>query len=108
MVAPLPGELRSIVERIATRYAPDRVILFGSWAEGRAREDSDVDLLVVKDTDARPLDRVREARRALRGLSRSLGVDVLVLTPKELEDALARRNTLVTRAVHRGVVVYAR
>lgn len=103
----VPPEIRRIVDRIVAGYEPERVILFGSWAEGRARDDSDVDLLVVKKTRDRPLDRVVQVRRAFRDPARSIGVDVLVLTPGEMERALQDGHSLVTRAVRRGVVLYA-
>lgn len=107
MAATVPPEVRTIVQKIAESYAPERIILFGSWAEGRAREDSDVDLLVVKATDERPLDRVRSVRRSFRGTARTLGIDIVVLTPEELEGAIRRRHSLVTRALRQGVVLYA-
>lgn len=54
---PLPPRLRaqleSVVAALAERSDVAIVILFGSWAEGRGREDSDVDLLVVADTPDR-------------------------------------------------------
>lgn len=49
--------LEDVVERRVERYEPDRIILFGSHASGRAAEDSDIDLLVVKETNRRPIDR---------------------------------------------------
>jgi len=42
-----PPYLPEVVDRIARRFHPVRIILFGSWARGTAREDSDIDLLVV-------------------------------------------------------------
>ena len=46
--------LDQIVERLVQGYDPDRIILFGSHAIGTSREDSDIDLLVVKDEVDRP------------------------------------------------------
>jgi len=47
MISPKPAYLSEIVERIVRQFDPLRIILFGSWARGDARPDSDVDLLVV-------------------------------------------------------------
>ena len=41
------AQIRALSRRIATQFNPDRIILFGSRARGRAHADSDVDLLVV-------------------------------------------------------------
>lgn len=41
------AKIELMVERIATRVDPERIVLFGSHARGDARPDSDVDLLVV-------------------------------------------------------------
>jgi uncharacterized protein len=41
--------LEQVIHRIVTGYDPDRIILFGSHAAGGAHEDSDIDLLIVKD-----------------------------------------------------------
>lgn len=107
MEQPLPEEVHRIVHRLVSDYGAERIILFGSYAEGRAGEDSDVDLLVVKDTKADFYTRVREARRSFRDRTRRLPVDVIVLTPQELDRALAHGNSLLTRIVRRGVVLHA-
>ena len=58
MVYSLPEALMlqtidDVVERLVREYDPDRIILFGSRALGTATEDSDIDLLVVKETASR-------------------------------------------------------
>src|SRR5262245_3553910 len=57
--------LEAIVDRLVTGYAPDRIVLFGSRATGAGRRDSDIDLLIVKETDRRPVDRRIEVERLL-------------------------------------------
>ena len=53
--ASLPEDLRQALDQAVAAIVeiahPQLIILFGSWAEGKAREDSDVDLLVVADTE---------------------------------------------------------
>ena len=46
-----------IVEKIKEGYDPQMIMLFGSYAYGKPHEDSDIDLLVVKKTAQRPIDR---------------------------------------------------
>jgi predicted nucleotidyltransferase len=39
--------IRRYVRQVAERFKPDKIILFGSFADGSSHEDSDVDLLVI-------------------------------------------------------------
>jgi hypothetical protein len=79
------ADVRLAVGRLVSRHAGVREVwLFGSLARGDATPRSDVDLLVVVDTDdRRPLDRIPDVLRGLEGLGRS--VDVVVLTVAEWE-----------------------
>ena len=68
--------LRELRSNLGRRYPIRRLALFGSWARGDAREDSDVDLLVDVDP--------------------SIGLDFVELA-EELERALGRQVDLVSR-----------
>ncbi len=81
----VPPAVRRVVEQIAERFRPERIILFGSHAAGTADEGSDVDLLVVMAT-AEPVR--RQATAIYRSLDHDVPVDVLVRTP----DQVAVRN----------------
>ena len=63
---------RDILSKIVAEYAPQKVILFGSYAYGEPDEDSDIDLLIIKDTDKRPIERWIEVKRLLRDRNRTL------------------------------------
>ena len=77
-------EVKNIVDLIVKKYQPQAIIAFGSTATGKVNEDSDIDLLVGKDT-AKPFwDRVKEILRLYNGY-RSL--DISVLTPTEVKKA---------------------
>lgn len=77
-------EVKKLVEAIIKNYQPQKIIAFGSTATLIVRKDSDIDLLVVKETKKPFWDRVKEVLRLYDGF-RSL--DVSVLTPKEIEEA---------------------
>jgi predicted nucleotidyltransferase len=47
--------IKDIVQKLITGYKPEKIILFGSPAYGAPREDSDIDLLIIKETDTPPL-----------------------------------------------------
>ena len=59
------GPVREYVAKLADEFRPERVILFGSMAEGRATPDSDVDLMVVMNGTRNSADRALEIRRRL-------------------------------------------
>jgi len=100
--------IQDILEKLVAGYAPQRVILFGSYAYGEPDENSDIDLLIVKDTDKRPIERWMEVKRLLRDRSRTTSVSPLVYTPKELEERLAIKDFFIQEVVEKGKVLYGR
>ena len=104
--SPLPKKVREVVGKIAADYRPQRIVLFGSYARGDGREDSDVDLLIVKETDQRPIERWMTVKRLLRDRRRKLSVSPLVYTPRGLEARLAIHDFFVREVLEEGLVVY--
>lgn len=98
--------LDEVVWRLVEAVDPDRIILFGSRARGDARPDSDVDLLIVKDSEESPGRRIVRAYRALMGLG--IPKDVLWYTPQEVEDWAEARSHVVSRALREGRVLYGK
>ncbi|MDZ4160025.1 MAG: nucleotidyltransferase domain-containing protein [Anaerolineaceae bacterium] len=98
--------LEVIVSRIVTGVQPDKIILFGSYAYGRPTPDSDLDLLVIMETDKRPADRVVVVSRFLR--PRPCPMDILVRTPEEVASALEKREHFIQTIMQRGKVLYER
>ncbi len=101
-----PPCLPEAVERIKRQFDPLRIILFGSWARGDARPDSDLDLLVILPEVENKRQAAIEILRALNGLP--ISKDVVVTTPEEIA---ARGNVigLVLRpALREGKVIYER
>lgn len=98
--------LPEVVERIVAHLDPERIVLFGSYAYGVPSADSDVDLLVILDTDAPRRERSWLVSRLL--IPRPFPVDILVKTPQEIEQALAGRDFFIQEIVARGKVLYER
>ena len=73
---------------------------------GVPTEDSDVDLLIVKETDHPPAERWAEVKRLLRGVAPLVPVSPLVLTPAELRERQAIRDFFIEEILAEGEVVY--
>lgn len=99
--------LQGIMKKLIAGYAPDKVVLFGSWANDYAQEDSSVDLLIVKETDDRYLDRCFKVRRAITDPLRTIPVDVFVFTPAELAAQLKKSDSFLREAWDKGKILYA-
>lgn len=104
----VPVVARKAVEGIVELLEPERVILFGSYARGQAGPGSDLDLLVVIETDEPPLEACIRVRRAARARCHGVPMDVLAYTPEELEARLAAGHPLLERILREGVALYAR
>jgi len=100
-------EIERIVRRIVEGYQPLKVILFGSYAYGEPTEDSDVDLLIVKETSERFIDRWVAVRELIADPERRFPVAPIVVTPDELERRLARGDQFFQEIVARGKLLYA-
>jgi uncharacterized protein len=98
--------LREVVQKIVAGYSPQKIILFGSLANGEPDENSDIDLLIVKDTTKRPIERWMELKRLLRDRNRRMSVSPLVYTPKEIEERLAVKDYFIQEVLEKGEVLY--
>ena len=102
--------LSDMVRAIVAEVDPEQVILFGSRARGDAREDSDVDLLVIESAPfGNGRSRRQEAVRLWRAVS-GLGVakDILVYSRDEVEHWRDSLNHVLARALREGRVLYER
>lgn len=104
---PVTAELlNEIVERLLEVGTPERIILFGSHARGDARPDSDLDILIIEESD---LPRYRRAPRYLRALVGLFPAkDLVVWTPAEVDAWRTVPNAFVTSAVRDGRILYER
>jgi predicted nucleotidyltransferase len=98
--------IRTVAEKIAAAFEPERIILFGSHAHGQPGPDSDVDLLVVMETSLRSREQRLEISRALS--PRPFPLDIIVRSPKELEERISLGDFFLQEIVTQGKVVYDR
>ncbi len=100
----IPEEIiRELISQIALQFKPKQIILFGSYAYGKPRPESDVDLLIVMDTELRETE---QALRIRQHVNPQFGVDLLVYKPARLEERLRLGDSFLKEIVEKGQVRY--
>lgn len=98
------------IKRVATRLGiaanAEQVILFGSYARGEAGEHSDVDLMIIAESDLPRFKRSRELYKLFRPYP--FGMDLLVYTPQEVEKGKQSPASFVSTVLQEGKVLYVR
>lgn len=98
---------QSLLDEIVSRLQetkPLKMYLFGSQAAGTAHDESDIDLLLVKESVSSKIKEINSARKLLRGLGKSF--DILVATQDEFEFYRNQVNSVHHAAAHYGKVIY--
>lgn len=97
------SDIRAFSQALVREFQPDRVLLFGSYASGTARDDSDVDLLVTMDYEGNSL---RTAGQILRTLQPRFAVDLIVRTESELRERIRQNDGFLKEATANGRTLY--
>ena len=95
--------IRALLHPLFVRTGVIKAVLFGSLATGKGSKRSDVDLMIVKDTDRRFLDRYEEFS-FVSDVIKGRAVEMLIYTPGELERISHR--PFIKRILKEGVVLY--
>lgn len=95
--------IRLLARRIVDRFQPQKIILFGSYAYGKPRPESDIDLLVIMETVKRESQQAMQIRQYLNPL---FGLDIIVYSPAKIKQRLAWGDSFLTEIVERGIVLY--
>ena len=97
--------LQTITTRIVEALHPERVILFGSWARSEQGPESDIDLLIVHESDLPRPQRYAQVRRLFWGMG--IPMDILVYTPKEYAKYQTVPGSFTHTVSHEGKVLDA-
>lgn len=99
-------EIEKLTNTIIEVEQPDQIVLFGSYAYGEPKEDSDLDLLVIKDYD---VPRHKRGQTLLRALSYvRFPLDIMFYTPAEIAKWRDASLAFITTVMSKGKVVYER
>lgn len=97
-------KISEIVVKIASEYNPERIILFGSYAKGDPDENSDLDLFIIKETALPRPERIIQVRKMLYGAR--IPIDLIVFTPKEIEESKDNIFSFVHEVLNTGKTLY--
>lgn len=95
--------IESLARQIAEKFNPRKIILFGSYARGNPRPESDVDMLVVMETSIREVEQSIEICQQIEYL---FGLDLIVYTPSHLVERLEMGDAFVQEILKEGKVLY--
>ena len=95
--------IHAFVEKVATQFRPERVILFGSYARGKPTADSDVDILVVMPHRGSPTVRAAEIRKRIHA---GFPLDLVVRSPAEVRRRLAMDDCFIREVLEEGLPLY--
>jgi len=96
-------ELERIVKQIVEKFHPQKIILFGSRAYGKADKDSDFDLMIIMETKERV---VQTAAKISASIDHPFPLDILVHTPEQIEKRLKLGDSFIKEIVSKGIVLY--
>lgn len=95
-------ELERIKGELIVKYHPQKIILFGSLLKNRIKKNSDIDLVIIKDTDKAFIDRAIEVALLTHP---NFAIDFLVYTPEEYEQ-MSLENNYFFNEINKGKVIY--
>ena len=96
-------QIREFAGRVVREFNPERIILFGSYADGTATEDSDVDLLVVMPFEGKSWEPAARVRSVVRP---PFPLDLLVRSPSGLRQRPRQGDVFLSEVVRGGAVLY--
>jgi uncharacterized protein len=95
-----------VVEKLIKTYKPEKIFLYGSYAYGNPDDESDIDILIVKKTKLRPIDRRIAVRKLVSHLRKKTSFSPLVVTPEEFSQQIAIGNDFFGEIATRGKILY--
>ncbi len=97
-------EMHNVVDQLIRLYKPQKVILFGSLAEGHIHQGTDIDLFIIKsDVPELGVDRIRQLDSLIKY---SLATDFIVYRPQELDQRLKLGDPFIKNIIDTGKVLY--
>mgnify|MGYP001561427542 CR=1 FL=1 len=101
-------EIKKITGMLSDKYKPSKMIIFGASATGDVTENSDIDMLVIKDTRENLRERWMNVCKLARDFKRHIPFEPIIITPAELKNRLAEGDLFLKEIIDHGKIVYER
>lgn len=98
------SDIKKFAADVAREFSPEKVILFGSYATGHARAESDVDLLVIMPAE---VSGARVAAEIITRLKPTLPVELIVRSSRQIRERLAMNDFFLREIMTTGKELYA-
>lgn len=95
--------IQDYVGKVVQQFHPDRVVMFGSYASGSQRKDSDVDLLVVMQHRGAAAEQAARIRRSIRA---GFPLDIIVRSPAAIRRRLAMGDGFIREILEKGKILH--
>ncbi|HKV94826.1 MAG TPA: nucleotidyltransferase domain-containing protein [Candidatus Angelobacter sp.] len=102
----LPPLVERAVQRLIRAFRPERIVLFGSYAKNRVRQDSDVDLLVIANLRGDSFSHQRRARQLASDCFPR--VDIVLAAPEDIAGAPTAKSLFLHSILGTGITIYHR
>ena len=97
-------DTKALVEKLKP-LAPERIILFGSYAKGNPKPESDIDILIIQRSNKTPSERIADALKLVWGSVPH--IEPQVFTPEEFQQAIQQNRFFITQEVLKyGKTIY--
>lgn len=101
-------KIENIINKLKKDYDPEQIILFGSYAYGNPTDESDIDLLIIKDTQEPILARWMIVRKLVSELRKGIAFSPIIVTPLELKIRLGKGDPFFEEILQKGKKLYVR
>ena len=101
---PLPPLVQRTVDRLIRAFAPEKVVVFGSFAKGTTHSGSDVDVLVIANLAGHPAAHQRKARQLAADAFPP--IDIVLATPAEVAEAGTAKSPFLLSVLETGRTIY--
>ena len=96
-------KIERYAREVGEKFSPEKVLLFGSYADGCATEDSDVDLMVLMEYEGKASRQALEIRRSIQ---KDFPLDLIVQSPAEARNRISSGDSFMAEALNRGRILY--
>jgi len=97
--------IKAIAEKLRNEYNAQKVILFDSYASGKIREESDIDLFIVAPTNEKFIDRMVKVKGIVRTLHKGLLFSPIVLTSEEVNKRMKIGDQFIQEILEKGIEI---